>query len=231
MNHGYIDNPERHIVKLSALILMTPILLGLILLAGPSQAQNVDYDLHWAPSPPVDDEGGTYTEAKSYEVFVQRGADQEQLVATVGDTTYTLSAEPGVVQRLMVRVIDKNGQRSVMSDPSDPIYFEVEEDNRGVPEMPPTIELGDAYPNPFNPETRVVYGVPENLTGNELMRLDIYNVEGKLVRTLDVDPTPGWHEVQWDGKDERGVVASTGLYLTRFTVGSMVTTGKMTMVK
>ena len=231
MNHGHNDNPERHIVKSSALNLKILILLGLILLAAPTRAQNVDYDLHWAPSPAVGDEGVVHTEAFGYEVFVKRGAEREELIATVGDTLYTLSAEPGVVQRLMVRAFDGQGRRSAMSDPSDPIYFELEEDNRGLPEMPPTVQLGDAYPNPFNPETRVVYGVPDNLTGDESMRLDIYNVEGKLIRTLDVDPNPGWHEVQWDGKDERGVVASTGLYLTRFAVGSMVTTGKMTMVK
>jgi flagellar hook assembly protein FlgD len=63
------------------------------------------------------------------------------------------------------------------------------------------------------------------------MRKAIYNVNGELVRNLEVDRTPGWHEVMWDGTNERGVVASTGLYLTRFMVGSMVTTGKMTMVK
>lgn len=231
MNHGHNDNPERHNVKSQAQNLMIPILLGLTLLAGSTRAQNVDYDLHWAPSPPVDDNGNVRTEASGYEVYVQRGIAEEELVATVSDTIYTLSAEPGVVQRLLVRAFDSQGRLSKMSEPSDPIYFEIEEDDRGVPDLPPTARLGDAYPNPFNPETRVVYGVPDNLSGDELMRLDIYNVEGKLVRTLDVDPTPGWHEVQWDGKDEHGVVGSTGLYLTRFTVGSMVTTGKMTMVK
>jgi len=218
-------------VKFSTLNLIVAILLVPILLVGPAEAQNVDYDLHWAPSPLADDDGAVHAEAIGYEVYLKRGVAKEELVATVSDTTYTLSAEPGVVQRLLVRGVDLQGRYSILSDPSDPIYFEAEEDNRGVPEMPPTIALGANYPNPFNPETRVVYGVPEDLTGDELMRLDIYNVEGKLVRALDVDPTPGWHEVQWDGKDERGVVASTGLYLTRFSVGTMVTAGKMTMVK
>jgi hypothetical protein len=219
-------------VKSQALKIMIPILLGPILLAGTARAQNVDFDLHWAPSPVVDGDGGALPEAVAYEVYLKRGGASEELVATVGDTLFTLSAEPGVVQRLMVRAVDAQGRVSLMSDPSDPIYFEAgEEENRGVPGLPPTAELGDNYPNPFNPETSVVYGVPESATGDELMRLDIYNVQGQLIRTLDVDPTPGWHEVQWDGKDERGVVASTGLYLTRFTVGAMVTTGKMTMVK
>lgn len=205
--------------------------LSSLLLAGGVMAQNVDYDFHWAPSPLVDDNGNTHTEAVAYEVYVTRGTDGKELLATVTDTTYTLSAEPGVVQRLVVRAVDANGLFSPFSEASDPIYFEAGQDNRGVPSVPLTAELGDAYPNPFNPETRVVYGVPQDATGDEPMQLSIYSVNGQLVRNLEVDPSPGWHEVKWDGKNNQGVVAPTGLYLTRFTVGTMVTTGKMTMVK
>ncbi len=219
-------------MKAMALKILIPVVLGPILLAGAAMAQNVDYDFHWAPSPIIDGDGIVRPEAVSYQVFVRRGTATEELIATVVDTLYTLSAEPGIAQRLMVRAVDSEGRFSPMSLASDPIYFEAgEEENRGVPGMPPVAELGDNYPNPFNPETRVVYGVPESVTGDESMRLAIYNVQGQLVRNLEVDPTPGWHEAVWDGKDERGVVASTGLYLTRFMVGSMVTTGKMTMVK
>lgn len=219
-------------MKSQALKIMIPILLGPILLTGAARAQNVDFDLHWAPSPEVDDNGGALPAAVAYQVYLKRGSAAKELVATVSDTLFTLSAEPGVVQRLIVRAVDAQGRFSLMSDPSDPIYFEAGEDeNRGLPGLPPTAELGDPYPNPFNPETRVVYGVPESVTGDEVMRLEIYNIQGQHIRSLNVDRSPGWHEVRWDGKNEEGVVASTGLYLTRFTVGSMVTTGKMTMVK
>jgi len=168
----------------------------------------------------------------AYEVYLRRGTSADQLLATVNDTTFVLSAEPGVAHRLSVRAIDVEGRTSIMSAYSDPIYFESEEDdNRSVPGVPTTAELGPNYPNPFNPETRVVYGVPQNATGDEPMRLEIYNIKGQLVRRLEVDKTPGWHEVTWDGKDESGVVAATGMYLTRFLVGTMATTAKMTMVK
>ncbi len=207
-------------------------LLVPILLVGVATAQTVDYDLHWAPSPLIDGDGIVRPEAVAYEVYLRVGSGKSELIATVSDTAYTLAAEPGVVQRLSVRAVDDEGRFSAMSANSDPIYFEAtEEDDRGLPGMPPVAELGDNYPNPFNPETRVVYGVPDNLKGDETMRLDIYNLQGQLVRHLDVERTPGWHEVMWDGKDDNGVVSSTGMYLTRFVVGSMVTTSKMTMVK
>ncbi len=219
-------------MRFSAPKILIPILLGPILLSGAAVAQNVDYRFHWAPSPIVDDGGLVRPEAVAYEVYVKQGTAAVELVATVTDTIYTHSAAPGVVQRLMVRAVDNQGRFSLLSEASDPIYFEgTEEETRGVPGMPLTAELGANYPNPFNPETRVVYGVPESVIGDEVMRLDIFNLQGKLVRRLDVDRTPGWHEVTWDGKDDRGVVTSTGMYLTRFTVGALVTTGKMTMVK
>jgi len=208
------------------------VILNLVLLTGSAIAQNVDYNFHWAPSPIIDGNGIVRPEAVAYEVYLRRGTSADQLLATVNDTTFVLSAEPGVAHRLSVRAIDVEGRTSIMSAYSDPIYFESEEDdNRSVPGVPTTAELGPNYPNPFNPETRVVYGVPQNATGDEPMRLEIYNIKGQLVRRLEVDKTPGWHEVTWDGKDESGVVAATGMYLTRFLVGTMATTAKMTMVK
>lgn len=220
-------------MKSQSLKIVLPLLLSSILLTGSALAQNMDYNFHWSPSAVIDGDGIVRPEAVAYEVYVQRGSDSQQLVATVTDTLFTLSAEPGIAQRLAVRAVDSEGRFSPMSQASDPIYFEAEEeDNRGgTPEMPPVAELRANYPNPFNPETRVRYGVPESASDSDPMRLAIYNVKGQLVRNLEVDRTPGWHEVTWDGRDERGVVASTGLYLTRFMVGSMVTTGKMTMVK
>jgi hypothetical protein len=51
------------------------------------------------------------------------------------------------------------------------------------------------------------------------------------VRTFDVDRTPGWHEVIWDGRGDNGQIQSTGMYVTRFVVGDAMSTAKMTMVK
>ena len=76
----------------------------------------------------------------------KRGSAREELLATVSDTLYTLSAEPGVVQRLMVRAVDGSGRYSLMSEPSDPIYFEAFEQER-----PTLLALPD---NPFPTDER-----------------------------------------------------------------------------
>jgi hypothetical protein len=212
---------------ISRLVLVAVVLLG----AGSASAQNEDFAFHWGPSPLIDAQGNPRAPAVAYEVYVRRGSAPEELVATVADTVYTLSAEPGIVQRLLVRAVDAQGRFSVMSEPSDPIYFEVGQNDRGPSDLPPQAQIRRNYPNPFNPETRIVYGVPADVTGEETMRMEIYNLQGQLVKRLAVDPTPGWHEVVWDGTDASGTVQPTGLYLTRFTVGATVATGKMTMVK
>jgi len=223
---------KRRNVKTLTPKMMLLMILNLTLLTSSALAQNVDYNFHWTASPIIDGNGIVRPEAVAYEVYVRRGTNADQLLATVNDTIYTLSAEPGVAHRLSVRAIDAEGRTSIMSAYSEPIYFESgEEDNRSVPGVPTTAELGPNYPNPFNPETQVVYGVPQSATGDEPMRLEIYSVKGELIRRLEVDKSPGWHEVTWDGKDETGVVAATGMYLTRFMVGTMATTAKMTMVK
>jgi hypothetical protein len=145
----------------------------------------------------------------------------------VGDTTYTLSADPGIIHRIRVAGVDAAGNLSPLSEWSDPIYFEETRQNS----VPGAAALQQNYPNPFNPETRVVYGIPADVTPRDRVQLDIFSVDGRLVRTMDVDRTPGWHEVVWDGTDDRGRVQATGLYVTRLVVGSMVETQKMTMVK
>jgi hypothetical protein len=207
----------------------------LLALAGGAAAQDgtVPVTFAWAPCPSVDDQGQPLAEAVRYEVFVQRGGSDEELVAVVeNDTTYVLAAERGVVQRVRVVGYDERDRPSPASDWSDPVFFEVQRSDDGVPEPAPTQPaLMPNYPNPFNPETRIAYGVPEGTPDGARMALEIYNIRGQRVRAFDTDATPGWHEVTWDGRDDRGLPQSTGTYITRYICGDKVEVGKMTMVK
>jgi len=205
------------------------ILVFILVLATSALAENVDYNFHWSPSPVVDNNDGALSVAVYYEVWLKKGNAPEERVATQrSDTTYVLSAESGVVQRIRVNGVDASGRTSELSEWSDPIFFE---SNRSSNAPPPAAELRSNYPNPFNPETRIVYGVPDNIQNGDVARLDIYNLAGLRVRTLAVDRSSGWHEVIWDGTNDQGHTQATGMYVTRFTVGAMVTTNKMLMVK
>ena len=84
------------------------------------------------------------------------------------------------------------------------MYFEGEV--RTGDGVPPAGALDGNYPNPFNPETRIRYGIPADIATGTPVRLEIYGIDGRRVRSFTVDRTPGWHEVTWDGTDDRGVV-------------------------
>ena len=72
------------------------------------------------------------------------------------------------------------------------------------------------WPNPFNTTTQLRF----HLNQAASVRLAIYNVQGQRVRTLvDAPLHAGGHRMRWDGRDERGHSAATGLYFVRFRIG------------
>ena len=62
--------------------------------------------------------------------------------------------------------------------------------------------------------------------------LHIYNLLGQKVRTLDEGPvTSGYHEVRWDGRDEDGRPAASGVYLYRIRADDRIQTRKLLLLK
>jgi hypothetical protein len=221
----------RKIVKfhrhLFAFFVILPLML--LMIVQVAVAQNEDYRFRWAASPLVDNDGISLASVVEYEIWIERDDSAEELLARVQqDTTYTLSAEPYIKQRIRVVGLSADGSRSLPSDWSDPIYFEP---TRGQEVVPAVAEMKGNYPNPFNPETNLVYGIPQSVDDGSLVSLEIFTLDGRRVRTFDVDRTPGWHEVVWDGSDDGGNPAATGVYLSRLLVGTVVETKKLTMLK
>ncbi len=88
--------------------------------------------------------------------------------------------------------------------------------------------LSNNVPNPFSKSTDLNYFAPK--TG--AMKLEIFDMNGKLVRTLvNGLVTPGHHTVTWNGLDEAGRAVATGDYIYRLTAGSTVLTNQMKLVK
>ncbi len=85
-----------------------------------------------------------------------------------------------------------------------------------------------AVPNPFNPSTKLAF----EMASAGHARLRVYDAAGRLVVTLvDEHRSEGQHQVIWNGRDESGRMASTGVYLYRFDTGHFVETKRMTLVK
>jgi ligand-binding sensor domain-containing protein len=75
-------------------------------------------------------------------------------------------------------------------------------------------KLSQNYPNPFNPQTSIEY----SLNQTQRVELIIYDLSGKLIRSLVNDQkSAGKHTIQWDGRDEKGKIVSSGVYLYTIT--------------
>ncbi len=98
--------------------------------------------------------------------------------------------------------------------------------------LPRAFALGQNYPNPFNPQTSISYSVQGDEGQVTDVTLTIYDVRGRRVRTLvDGEKESGVYTVTWDGSDERGRKASSGIYFYRLESGDQVAVKKMVILK
>jgi hypothetical protein len=82
-------------------------------------------------------------------------------------------------------------------------------------------------PNPFSNDLRItIAGARELHTRNA--RLEIYDVRGRLVRTLEAPLGAGF---AWNGLDANQRALPAGLYLHKLTVGSRTLVGKAILVR
>jgi len=84
-------------------------------------------------------------------------------------------------------------------------------------------------PNPFNPMTRIPY----TLASPGRVRIEIFDVTGRLVRALEDTTRPaGRHSAEWDGRTDTGESAASGTYFGRITFPDGSTAErKMTVLK
>lgn len=90
------------------------------------------------------------------------------------------------------------------------------------------VRLAPPVPNPANPTTTLEY---ETAAAGPV-RLDVLDVGGRRVRTLVDGARPaGVYRARWDGRDDRGRTAATGLYLVRLAAGGVTRTERLVLLK
>nr|MBN2277652.1 T9SS type A sorting domain-containing protein [candidate division Zixibacteria bacterium] len=100
------------------------------------------------------------------------------------------------------------------------------------PLLPTTFTLNQNYPNPFNPTTKIDFEIGQSDYSQQHVRLEVYNILGRKVRTLvDDDMTTGSYSVIWDATDGDGTRVATGIYLYRLEVGDKSQSKKMLLLK
>jgi DNA-binding beta-propeller fold protein YncE len=138
------------------------------------------------------------------------------------DWTIPTDLEPGSDYKVRITSVDD----PALKDNSNRTFtLEAAAGKAGTPQaqVPDTYVLEGAYPNPFNPETTIRYGLPEDAT----VRLHVFDVLGREVARLADGPQgAGWHTVRFDG----GHLPS-GLYLFRLEAGRFTQSRPMLLLK
>jgi hypothetical protein len=92
------------------------------------------------------------------------------------------------------------------------INYLTSSDTGGPPVLPSAYRLEQNFPNPFNPKTVIAYSLAEAST----VTLRIYDILGREVKTLVNATQPqGRYLPTWDGSNNEGGPASSGVYFYR----------------
>ena len=102
-------------------------------------------------------------------------------------------------------------------------------------ELPITNYTLRNYPNPFNPNTTISF---ETTNSHENAQIDIYNLKGQKVQTLDCSNSLAatskelTHSIVWDGTNEIGKQVQSGVYLYKLVSnGKELAVNKMLLLK
>ena len=104
-------------------------------------------------------------------------------------------------------------------------HFVIPDDaNAGVSEF----SLEPNYPNPFNPSTNLSFSIPKPCH----VSLAIFNVLGQeVIKLVDQDMPQGTHISRWDGTDQSGNPAASGIYFARLVADDFRAERKMMVLK
>jgi hypothetical protein len=93
---------------------------------------------------------------------------------------------------------------------------------------PLVTRLHPSFPNPFVSATTIGYSLAERAD----VALSVFSVGGRIVRSLvSAEEPPGFHQVVWNGKDDRGQDVGPGVYFCRFEAGSHRSVKKVVVLK
>jgi hypothetical protein len=89
--------------------------------------------------------------------------------------------------------------------------------------------LSQNYPNPFNPVTVIPFSLEER----GLVSINIYDVSGRLVRTLvnEVRDAGIHADVTWDGRNSTGHPVASGIYFYKLITKNFTQAKKMVLLR
>ena len=89
-------------------------------------------------------------------------------------------------------------------------------------------QLGENYPNPFNPSTMIHFDLKEK----SQVTLSVYNTRGECVKHLtNASFSYGKHQLYWNGTNDKGNSVSSGIYYYKMKAGNYTKIRKMLLIK
>jgi len=142
---------------------------------------------------------GLTDEAGSYSVI---GLENGLYQVTVSKVNYASATE-------WVEFDSTVSDLSMLNFSLDPALTDLPGSDQNTSRIPNTIELQPNYPNPFNPETKINFGIPES----QHVKLAVYDILGRKISELLNSTLPaGTYDVTWNGTSDSGQKVSSGIY-------------------
>lgn len=185
------------------------------------------YDFSWSTSPAG---AGTRVSVRIAQIQTQTGLFSMPLDVVIetggGPVTFVVDNSQDI-QWYDLQVNDL--VISVELDPEHWVLCEIfDHGATPAPDVPAVAQLLGNVPNPFNPATEVRFILPADQT----VRLAVYDVSGRLVKTLVDEMRPaGDNAARWDGTDRSNRAVASGTYFARLTGPGLSQVRAMALVR
>jgi len=93
--------------------------------------------------------------------------------------------------------------------------------------IPPKVQFAPPAPNPARDKVVFRFGLPQPAR----VRISIFDVRGRLVRTTHEAYRAGWHETTWRLRDRQGRSIAAGIYVARLEMRHHVVTRKLVLAR
>ena len=147
--------------------------------------------------------------------------------AEIEDTSMSLLLDNNLQYFWVAQAMDKDNF-VVSSNYNTPNTFVIGTLSAEEEMIPDEFALHQNFPNPFNPITSIRFDLPTQ----EKVNIIIFDVMGRNIRSLlNENRNAGYHNIQWDAKNDLGEHVSAGMYIYIIQAGEHRSVKKMVLLK
>lgn len=158
-------------------------------------------------------EWSTASETNNYGFEIQRKANKSETWEKVGFVSGKGTTNVPQSYQFSEKITQLGNYNYRLKQIDSDGSFELSKELTIVVAGPKEFALSQNYPNPFNPNTTIQFEVPMVASGNATVSLQVFDLLGRLVRTLvNNTVSAGYHEIQWDGRDDNAQPVASGVY-------------------